>query len=258
MSHGEDSKYGGDSSFERIDADAVCEECGTVNPEGALFCKTCGNNLRDQRTRRMKGEGAGESLDTPAQTSRRALVGLLTVFALLLLVWAAMPGNVQRLQDRLTRSMAEDMYTEGVDASIFWNGPIAAVLNRMADELRQKPVTGNDMRRADGAPATNVYPGRYFLRQGPRPEDLVVGSALIAEEDGRLLFVAMLGDVEIRGVGDLTATRYPSSRFSGVFMNGRYVSAHGFAKPLDSGGFLCVGQRENSDRTHEIMAFRIP
>ncbi|HPK00167.1 MAG TPA: zinc ribbon domain-containing protein [Candidatus Hydrogenedentes bacterium] len=258
MSHGVDNKYSGDSSFERIDADAVCEECGTVNPEGTLFCKTCGNNLRDQRTRRMKGEGAREYLDTPAQTSRRVLVGLLTVFALLLLVWAAMPGNVQRLQERLTRSMAEGMYAEGVDASILWKGPISSVLNGLAGELRQKPVTSEDIRRAEGAPASNAYAGRYFLRRGTRPEDLVVGSAVVSETDGRLLFVAMLGDVEIRGIGDLKSSRYPSSRFTGIFVDGRYISAHGFARPLDTGGFLCVGQQDNSDRTHEIMAYRIP
>ena len=42
---------------EHLDADAVCEACDTVNPEGTLLCKTCGNNLRDQRARRMKAGG---------------------------------------------------------------------------------------------------------------------------------------------------------------------------------------------------------
>ena len=260
MSHGSDNRYGGDPSFERIDADAVCEECGTVNPEGTLFCKTCGNNLRDQRTRRMTGEGAGEYKDTPAQTSRRVLVGLLTVFALLLLVWAAMPGNVQRLQERLTRTMAEDMYAEGVDPSVFWDGPISDFLDAMANDLRQKPVTSEEIRRADGASASapNAYAGRYFLRAGARPEDRVVGSALVVESDERLFFVAILNDMEIRGIGDLKSTRYPSSRFAGLYANGRYASAHGFAQPLETGGFRCVGQPDNSDLSHEIMAYRIP
>ena len=34
-------------AVEHLDADAVCEPCGNVNPEGTLLCKTCGNNLRD-------------------------------------------------------------------------------------------------------------------------------------------------------------------------------------------------------------------
>ncbi|MCX5757207.1 MAG: hypothetical protein NTU83_01615, partial [Candidatus Hydrogenedentes bacterium] len=48
--------------IERIDADAVCEKCGTVNPEETLLCKTCGNNLRDQRLHRVQSEPSEEAV----------------------------------------------------------------------------------------------------------------------------------------------------------------------------------------------------
>ena len=38
----------------------------------------------------------------------------------------------------------------------------------------------------------------------------------------------------------------------------RLRGAHGFAQPLETGGFRCVGQPDNSDLSHEIMAYRIP
>jgi len=41
---------------EGIEADAVCAQCGSANPEGTLICKTCGNNLRDQRMLRITAD----------------------------------------------------------------------------------------------------------------------------------------------------------------------------------------------------------
>lgn len=259
VTQGSDNQYGVDPGFERMDADAVCEECGTVNPEGTLFCKTCGNNLRDQRTRRMSADGTIEP-DTPVQTSRRVLVGLLTVLALLLLVWAAMPGNVERLQDSLTRRMSADFYADGVDPRVYWDGPNSDFFDSLAADLRQNPVTSQDIRRADeaGPVARSNYGGTYFLRQGARPDDPVVGSAQVVEADDEVYFVALLGNTEVRGIGDLRIARYPSARFVGIREGARFQVGHGFAQPLDGGGFLCVGQRENSDFRYEIMAFRVP
>ena len=260
VSQGSDNPYGGEPSFERIDADAVCQECGTVNPEGTLFCKTCGNNLRDQRARRMTAEGAGEFRDTQAQTSRRVLVGLLTVLALLLLVWAAMPGNVQRLQDSLTRRMAEDAYSNGADPSAYWDGPISDVFDAMVRDLLNNPVTSEETRQTDesGPAPQSRYSGRYFLRNGGRPTDPVLGSAFVVESESELYFVALLGDVEIRGIGDSKATRDPSARFVGIKEDDRFSVGHGYVQPLDDGGFLCVGQREKSDFKYETRAYRVP
>jgi ribosomal protein L40E len=261
VSEGPENQYGGgDPSFERIDADAVCEECGTVNPEGSLFCKTCGNNLRDQRTRRMSGEGAGEYQETAGQTRRRVFVGLLTVLALLLLVWAAMPGNVERLQDSLTRRMSNDMNPEDADPSVYWDGPISDVFDAMARDLRNNPVTSEEIRQSDETDFSGLggYGGKYFLRDGNQPDDPVLGSALVVESDNDLYFVALLGDTEIRGIGDTQMAAYPSARFVGIRSNGRFSSGHGFAQPLDGGSFSCVGQSENGDETYEIMAHRVP
>jgi hypothetical protein len=261
VSQGPENQYGGDASFDRIDADAVCEECGTVNPEGTLFCKTCGNNLRDQRAHRMTTEGPSDLQDTPAQTTRRVLVGLLTVLAFLLLIWAAMPGNVERLTERLTTTMAEDVYGDGTDPRLYWDGQLSDLFDAMAADLRANPVTSEEIRQADETPAVaqgGDFGGKYFLRRGARPDDPVLGSALVVEDNGALYFVAFLGEMELRGRGDFESTRYPSSRFVGVRLDERYSSAHGYAQPLDEGGFLVVGQRDNSNFSREINAYRVP
>jgi hypothetical protein len=261
VSQGSDNQYGGgDPSFERIDADAVCEQCGTVNPEGTLFCKTCGNNLRDQRARRLATEGTGEYQDTPAQSRRRVFVGLLTVLALLLLVWAAMPGNVQRLQDRLTQGMSEDIYPEDADPSVYWDGSISDVFDAMVRDLRDNRITSEQIRQADETDFSRQtgYGGKYFLRRGSRPDDPVLGSALVVESENDLYFVALLEDTEIRGIGDTQTATYPSARFVGIRSNGRFSSGHGFAQPLEDGSFLCVGRRDNSEYSYEIMAYRLP
>ena len=37
-----DEGPGADIPIQRLEADAVCEQCGTVNPEDTLLCKKCG------------------------------------------------------------------------------------------------------------------------------------------------------------------------------------------------------------------------
>jgi hypothetical protein len=94
----EDQRTGIEDNFEYIDADAVCEQCSTVNPAGTLLCKTCGNNLRDQRMRRL---AADEGMEAVHASDRpiRMLTGLLVVLGLLAILWAAI--NVYNGKSRI-------------------------------------------------------------------------------------------------------------------------------------------------------------
>ena len=86
-----------------LDADAVCGACGTVNPEGTLICKQCGNNLRDQRHQRMHAADAEIGVDT-AQSRRRIIDIGLGVFGILVVAWAVinvLNGNIDRWASRV-------------------------------------------------------------------------------------------------------------------------------------------------------------
>ena len=72
------------SEYGPIDADTVCEKCATVNPEETLLCKSCGNNLRDQRIERMARGGAIELGDV-GESKFRILTGVLITIGFVLI-----------------------------------------------------------------------------------------------------------------------------------------------------------------------------
>ena len=72
-----------------LDADAVCADCATVNPEGTFLCKDCGNNLREQKIRRSSENVAADVLvESPGHSAwlRKAVVILGALLALYLAV----------------------------------------------------------------------------------------------------------------------------------------------------------------------------
>lgn len=75
---------------EHLDADAVCELCGNVNPEGTLLCKQCGNNLRDQRSRRMHTTGGPTSVVESSFSISRIVRGVVIVFGICAVLWVAL------------------------------------------------------------------------------------------------------------------------------------------------------------------------
>ena len=87
---------------ERIDADAVCIKCGTVNPEDTFLCKVCGNNLREQRARRVSGATEVDIdafEDSRSQWLRRALLAM----AILYVVWVAINVSNNNIEEWLLR-----------------------------------------------------------------------------------------------------------------------------------------------------------
>jgi ribosomal protein L40E len=173
-----------------LDADAVCAQCDEVNPAGTLICRICGNNLRDQRQRRLEAESRlmGEEQGVQAV---RWLPGLLTVFGLLLITWLAL--NVDRVADWLVDVGSGDT------VSYVWSGEEAAVFDAMLAGLRANMVAADQAYSMiqDNASRPGVT-GRYVLyNQGTRQ---YVGSAVVEEEAAGARFVAiLLNGAELRG-----------------------------------------------------------
>lgn len=54
-----------------------CQECGTENPEGAVFCKNCGNRLGEHETvNNVDIESAPESSNYTGNASTSSNTGL--------------------------------------------------------------------------------------------------------------------------------------------------------------------------------------
>lgn len=243
-----------DATFERIDADAVCEQCGTVNPEDTLLCKTCGNNLRDQRLRRIAGEQGIEAL-RPARSSW--IRGLLVALALLLLLWVAI--NIGGIENFL---MNVQMTPTG-DAEAFWSGSAGHVLDQLAANLKANPTPPQQSARAVSQPvASDRYDGRYILVSRTLTRQIPVGEANVRVEGNALLFAAVLfnQDVEVRGEAHFEGNARIAARDSaGARIDGRYYGVSGFAQKTDTGGFECLGLCDYSaDTTYSVVAFRVP
>ncbi|HOJ68818.1 MAG TPA: hypothetical protein PLH06_08470, partial [Candidatus Hydrogenedentes bacterium] len=83
-----------------LDADAVCAQCGMVNPEGTLLCKNCGNNLRDQRMLRLQADEALQGRETAAEQRNTFLRNALGVLGVLVLLYLGL--NASSLMNLLT------------------------------------------------------------------------------------------------------------------------------------------------------------
>jgi len=251
-----DEDFEQDIARERIDADAVCIECGTVNPEGTLLCKTCGNNLRDQRARRIAGEegmeppGLGE--ERPAWFAKGfALLGILIV------LWTAI--NLGRIEDWLVQVQTSDL----TDAEQYWSGPQSGTLDGLLAELDARPVSPEEKQLAIEQPLDDeVYDGRYVLMTDPEdPGYAIAGQANIRQVGDRYYFVAVWGrgDIELRGAAQLEANaRFAVRDSAGVRIGQEYYGAAGFAQKLDGGGYECFGLSDHDEESYSVFAFRIP
>jgi len=240
---------------ERMDADAVCERCDTVNPEDTLLCKTCGNNLRDQRARRLALEQAMEAVN--AGPSRAAWArGLLLVFGILVLIWIAI--NAGRIEDFMVAAQT----TKLGDATLFWSGAKGREFDKLAEELKSNPITSEEREVAQKQPAsTEIYEGRYVLVQQGHLRQTPVGEAIVRKEGGAFRIVAVFdrSAAQLRGEAKLEGpARIAARDTAGVYQNGEYYGASGFAQPAETGGFECLGLCDLSDETYSAMAYRVP
>lgn len=234
-----------------IGADAVCAQCGTVNPEGVFICRTCGNNLRDQRALRLSAEqklmeGADAVESRPWRfTSVLAVVGLLVVFLTAL--------NVDRISDWLVR--AQNPQVDPI--APLWEGADAADFVPLASELQALKPTEETYRAARATTSRGIETGLYavFYEEAP------VGTAAVALRGQDVLFAAQLDSgAEVRGVGTIGQNNGVIVQWdhAGVYWNDDYHPVAGAGLVRDNGAIDCFGQSDWDGANFEFAVYRLP
>ena len=238
-----------------FDADAVCAQCGTVNPEGTLLCKACGINLREQRELRLS---AAQQLATPAGGGKTGwLSKALAALGILVVVWVAI--NIKNLEDFLVSANLPS----GSEARVFWDAASGQVYDELLGKLDANPITDAELEMALSAPQpSDVYEGRFVLMLDDSAQDpRQVGQAFVQQTGQKLVFAAVLRNgVEVRGDAWLDGQGRPVARDSaGVQVRrGEYFIAFGVAMQVEKGVFECYGGSDNSDSNYTVMAYRVP
>jgi len=240
---------------DRLYADAVCAQCSTVNPEGTLICKTCGNNLRDQRTLRLAADqqlvGQAERVER-----RQFLLGALTVLGILLILWTTL--NVDTITDWLVAAQSPGFNVQRA----FWSGPDNEVFTEMLAELESRRPSPEEIQAAMQNPVFAAdFDGIYvivrgFGLMGARP----VGIGRVRHLDGEYYFVARVGENgEVRGRAMLQSNSLSAGwENAGASDGARYFSVAGVALRRPDGTFDCFGQSAVSEEGYEFMAYRLP
>lgn len=247
-----------DEEFEHIDADAVCEACSNVNPPGTLLCKVCGNNLRDQRTRRLQAGGPVE-VAAPRFQIARVLWSILTVVGLFAILWTAL--NVPTIEQWLTTGFAAaEENTVDINPESYWTGPDAPVFENLGAMLDSNPLTIQQASlTAPGAPKGS-FDGLYILKRSTRPEAIVLGSAAIVTEGDNVHFLARLsGGTEVRGTGQKTSEHIARAITVGIrYPDGTYDDGYGFAEVQPTGELVCTGLYGAQEWSADAIAIPIP
>lgn len=245
-----------------LDADAVCGQCGTVNPEGTLICKVCGNNLRDQRSLRLQADQVLESVGE-APSATRWFTGILTALGAVLVLLVALNVN----------SIANYVVAGGVDVAgtdVLWVGPQHAAFDALRDQAKGTVATADTVSAALAAlepvPEGEDVPiedGVYALVAADAGEnDPPLGTAALKREGEEYAFAAVLADgSEVRGWatqrsnGLLTAEAMRAA----VLENGEYKAVYGYAQRESDGTFSGWGQHQDSEGDLlGFVVFRLP
>ncbi|MBX7255856.1 MAG: hypothetical protein K1Y02_05805 [Candidatus Hydrogenedentes bacterium] len=236
-----------------IDADAVCEQCSTVNPPGTLLCKMCGNNLRDQRTRRLSSEGPVIPIEEKIHP-RRVLSSLLMVLGLLVVLWVAF--NVSSIESMLTQGF-EDTGSES-DPELLWTSS-SAIYEELAKKLVEHPVSPSETEIAlSQYQLTNGFDGRYVLKRSEEPFAPVIGQAIVETQGDSVYFVATVGgNYEFRGEAKLSSPTQLDAEYVGVKTGEEYIDAYGMAQ-VSPGQLYCGGYAVGSDTLIEAIAYHVP
>jgi len=254
---------GGSAGFDQIDADAVCEQCATVNEEGTLLCKVCGQNLRDQRARRLTAAQGPEMFEE--RVSRiRLLTGLLSILGLLLVVFTAL--NISNIEARLVTWLSADA---GSEEGGLWSGPNSQIYDELQNALEEYPTLPTRMAEALENPLDDrSYNGRYVLmRPGRLDVNRVIGEANLSRRGDQVYFVVNLRDqpIDIRGyatleqAGEGDELRAIARNTVGIIVDGVQYSGFGFANRIPAGGhrIVAASDYQSDDTNHEILAYRV-
>lgn len=258
--------------FQAVDADAVCEQCGTVNDDGTLLCRVCGQNLRDQRARRLAGVQSPETSE--AKVSRtRLFTGVLSVIGIVLIIILVI--SLPRIEAGLASALSEDPIASTGSEDLF-SGPNASIYDGLLTELHDYPSTRAQVQDALSTPLVeDTYNGRYILMPaGALTPDRIAGEAAVSRRGNRIYFVAVLTNpaVEVRGSAELEEIQNegedvvigPVVRNSAGFIDASGVEVRGFglAQPIATGGhrifvFEDTGSNENPGKQIQLFAYRI-
>ena len=250
-----DDNFQSPSVGDRLYADAVCAQCSTVNPEGTLICKTCGNNLRDQRTLRLTAEqqlvGQAERVER-----RQFLLGALTVLGILLILWTTL--NVDTITHWLIAMQGPAFNVQRA----FWSGPDNDVFTEMLAEVESRRPSPEEIQAAMQNPVlTDSFEGIYIIVRGSgligaRP----VGVGRVKQFNGEYYFVARVGESgEVRGRAMLQSNSLSAGwENAGASDGARYFSVAGVALRRPDGTFDCFGQSAIAEEGYEFMAYRLP
>lgn len=240
-----------------LDADAVCAQCGTVNPEGTLICKVCGNNLRDQRTMRLSAEQVLESVGEPP-ASRAWLRGVLfAVGALLVLLMAVFANNFA------TYLVSGGLEASGIDA--LWAGEQHQVFDGLRSEIKAANTDAEAIAAAiaaaapipDGAEAPALDGLYVLLPPGAESDATPYGTAAVKLEGDEVAFAAVLQDgLEVRGwatqrsTGLLTADAERAALLEGR----EHVPVYGYIQRDADGYFNGYCQRADAE-SEQLVPF---
>ncbi len=249
-----ESNHGMESKHHAFEADAVCAQCATVNPEGTLMCKTCGNNLRVQREVRLS---AAQLAGSAAHAGEKSgwLSKAFAVLGLLIVLWAVL--NVSDVADFLVN--AQEGGNSG--AQLFWSGATSEVYDELLAQLDANPVTAAEAEAAQATPYQGKrFEGRYVVLQ--ENDDLgrrKIGTAIVSTEGDRLLFVGRFArNMELRGNARIEeGSMYVARQSIGVRMRNDYFLAAGYANREEIGILRCYGESEINETSHTVWAYRI-
>ncbi|MBI2431556.1 MAG: hypothetical protein HYV26_01650 [Candidatus Hydrogenedentes bacterium] len=278
---------GGKRLAEHLDADAVCAQCGTVNPEETLICKVCGNNLRDQRQMRLAAEAQLDG-EAPGRDRRLWLSRGLAVLGLLVVLWTML--NVDKIQQWMINAQVE---TVNPAEDLFF-GAQSGAFDDLATELRANLPTAAQAQAAASSPTmTSDFEGYYVV---PReaggfgsvlvrivPEEKAENSAGAGPAEGSpeaapgaeagtvaagpapelkattLRFVALFADGEVRGTGELRGNSFSADWNSvGARSGEEYTSASGAVIQQSDGTFDGFCQSAFTEAGLPFTMYKVP
>lgn len=238
---------GEESHLEKLDADAVCIQCGTVNAEGTLLCKVCGNNLRDQRNRRLMSDQVLEMGPTGPKI-RNWLSPIMFILAVGLIL------STLYNQDLIVDWIMAAEVGDQVSRNDLWRGPESETLDALASELADNMPTGETADAARLSPVLSpTLDGIYVLYA----EDVFVGAANVFQDGEGLYFVAQLeSGEELRGHAVLQGNFYVMAADSGgLRLRNRLIPVQGIVSPQGNGVVECVG--DDGQSMYSCLAFQM-
>lgn len=233
-----------------IGADAVCAQCGTVNPEGVFICRTCGNNLRDQRSLRLTADQILQEGDEGAANRQWHLTSFLAAVGIVLVFITAL--NVDRISDWLVDVQNPRVNT----AALFWDAPESDNYDALLSQISSAPPASGPLSTEETSAEDGVAPGLYAVYYEGAP----IGTAAVdLREDGVYFAAVLTSGAEIRGSGTLGPNSGVDVAWdkAAVFWNYDYYAVAGAGIVRDNGMIECFGQGDWEGASFEFAIHRL-